>query len=491
MRRLFVLSAFLMAISVLPASVLPASAQGGPGTENFPIRNFGACINLPDFTIETEPDQYNTIFEVPGLFSINFAEYLLPLQSLPATSDDIYNAMIALLDTVQAGDYQRISFAHPEYVSAAVEFTLDGKRMFGMIYRNQNDRLFFLFADKVEGFDMLAIGRAIFAADNTCTRIDDGVNPAPVVLVAEPVLVPGQPRTYRFEALPEHGYTWPFYLYVPRSVRHTHLLIHPNNSGSRSNDFAFHDTEALNWLNGVKSWGDSLGVPVMIPVFPRPEDQLIDGHISPQYLGRGSLEAGYLALHPTMTRHDLQLLAMIEDARLYLDEQGIETDSQVLLWGQSASGLFVTRFAALHPERVKAAVFVLYGWPVVPGESWDGLPLPYPYGLGDVTALTGAPFNLEVFQQIAFMSIMGGQDTNTFAMPWYIGPNYSASDYYQAFVAKFGTGATNFSNAARSIFAAMGCNAEFVIYPELGHTLTAEIQQQSIGFFAAQLDTSP
>jgi hypothetical protein len=144
----------------------------GPGTEDFPIRDFGACINLPDFTVVSNPDRFNTEYEVPGLFTIHFAEYLMPVASPPNNSDEIYGAMVALLETVNASDFSRIGFVHFQYVSAAVEFTLDGKRMFGMIYRNQDDRLFFLFADKVEGFDMLAIGRAIFAADRRCKALE-------------------------------------------------------------------------------------------------------------------------------------------------------------------------------------------------------------------------------------------------------------------------------------------------------------------------------
>jgi hypothetical protein len=169
--------ALLVVAIMLLLSVIPAAAQGGPGTKDFLIRDFGACINLPDFTEVTEPDDFNTVYNVPGLFSINFAQYLMPVASLPASSDEIYGAMISLLDTVSASDYSRIAFTHPQYISAAVEFTLDGKRMFGMIYRNQDDTLFFLFADKVEGFDMLAIGRAIFAANRYCTPIEGLVNP--------------------------------------------------------------------------------------------------------------------------------------------------------------------------------------------------------------------------------------------------------------------------------------------------------------------------
>lgn len=164
-------SLLMLIVAMLLFLVIPADAQGGPGTKDFPIRDFNACINLPDFAAANTPDAFNTVYDVPGLFSINFAEYLLPLEILPATGDDIYSAMINLLNTVNASAYMRVDFNHPEYVSAAVEFTLDGKRMFGMIYRNQDDKLFFLFADKVDGFDMLAIGRAIFAADGRCNPV--------------------------------------------------------------------------------------------------------------------------------------------------------------------------------------------------------------------------------------------------------------------------------------------------------------------------------
>ncbi len=175
LHRRFILTSLLLLI--LPPAILPAAAQGGPGTTDFAIRDFGACINLPDFTQATEPDAFNTVFTVPGLFSINFAEYLLPLDSLPASGDTLYAAMIALLDTVHAGDYTRITFEHDTYLSAAVEFTLDEQRMFGMIYRSLDDRLFFLFADKVEGFDMLAIGRAIFPADGDCAAVEGAAVP--------------------------------------------------------------------------------------------------------------------------------------------------------------------------------------------------------------------------------------------------------------------------------------------------------------------------
>ncbi|MFC1961134.1 hypothetical protein ACFLYO_10530 [Chloroflexota bacterium] len=160
-------SLFVIMIFLLFVGAIPLAAQGGPGTQDFPIRDFDACINLPDFTVESDPDAYNTVFDVPGLFSINFAEFLMTLDKTPRSNDELYGVMLMLLDTVGASDYERRLFDHSDYYSAAAEFTLDGERMFGMIYLNQYGRPFFLFADKAEGFDMLAIGRAIFPARRT------------------------------------------------------------------------------------------------------------------------------------------------------------------------------------------------------------------------------------------------------------------------------------------------------------------------------------
>lgn len=50
MRRFLAFTLIIIAL-ILP---LTAAAQGGPGTRDFPIRDFGACINLPDFTNEAE-----------------------------------------------------------------------------------------------------------------------------------------------------------------------------------------------------------------------------------------------------------------------------------------------------------------------------------------------------------------------------------------------------------------------------------------------------
>lgn len=161
----------LVILAILATSMTPAMAQGGPGTRDFYVRDFEMCINLPDFTVVSNPDVFNTEYDVPGLFTIHFAEYLMPLASLPSNGDEIYGAMVTLLDTVNASNYSRIGFDHYQYVSAAVEFSLDGRRQFGMIYRNQSDKIFFLFADKVDGFDMLAIGRAIFAARRNCRPV--------------------------------------------------------------------------------------------------------------------------------------------------------------------------------------------------------------------------------------------------------------------------------------------------------------------------------
>jgi hypothetical protein len=54
-------------------------------------------------------------------------------------------------------------------------------------------------------------------------------------------------------------------------------------------------------------------------------------------------------------RIDLQLLAMIDDARRRLGARDMPVREEVLMTGFSASGAFVNRFVVLHPARVMAA----------------------------------------------------------------------------------------------------------------------------------------
>ena len=67
-------------------------------------------------------------------------------------------------------------------------------------------------------------------------------------------------------------YNWSYYLYIPSSVKkgvNTHLLVRPNNTGKVDDDIKVHDKGAKGKIKGMKDWAEELGTPILIPVFPR------------------------------------------------------------------------------------------------------------------------------------------------------------------------------------------------------------------------------
>lgn len=76
---------------------------------------------------------------------------------------------------------------------------------------------------------------------------------------------------------------------------------------------------------------------MLVPVFPRPTS---NWQIYTHALDRDSLITTVSGLE----RIDLQLLAMIDDARQRLKERDVLIGNEVFLNGFSASGSFVNRF---------------------------------------------------------------------------------------------------------------------------------------------------
>ncbi|WP_276257342.1 hypothetical protein [Haloglomus litoreum] len=139
------------------------------------------------------------------------------------------------------------------------------------------------------------------------------------------------------------GFEYPYFRYVPPSVGDgVPLLVQPNNTGRSTDDFAVHRRAARETIERgtPRRMADSLGVPLLVPVFPRPRSDPVDGSHYVHQLDRDTLaiEEGPLE------RVDLQLLAMVDHARAALAESDLSVRERVLLNGFSASGNFADRF---------------------------------------------------------------------------------------------------------------------------------------------------
>lgn len=286
-------------------------------------------------------------------------------------------------------------------------------------------------------------------------------------------------------AEPAHGFAWPYLLVMPRptgsdahpppgasaglnahSAGATTLLVVPPNTGFATDDLELLRASTTCTVADQLAAADRLGTPILVPLFPRPAMPSPPGNLYLHALSRASIEARDAHL----TRVDLQLIAMLDHARQRLAAQGHPVQPRVLITGFSASGMFTSRFAVLHPDRVlAAAVGSPGGWPIAPVASAHGEALPYPVGISDVQALTRAPVDLAALRRVRFLFLLGDADTND-AVPYR--DSFSAAD--EALIMRwFGKTPIARWDAARQLYDAAGLHAQYRLYRGVGHEMSS------------------
>lgn len=288
----------------------------------------------------------------------------------------------------------------------------------------------------------------------------------------------------RVEADPARGFQWPYYLVIPPLVTApATLLVEPNNTGAVDDNPAFHELAAESLIRNRASFATTLGCPLLVPAFPRPRNPPAP---EPGGIYTHSLDRFTLQMNGTpIERLDRQLLAMVDDARLRLAAAGVTVSSRFFMTGFSASGMFSSRFALLHPDRLKAAASGSPGgWPIAPVATWQGTNLPYPCGISDLANLVGEAPNVAAFAQLPLFIYVGSVDTNDAydvrGMPAATGAAIkvllnSPADPYIA----------NRWPTAAAIYRSVGSVAVFKVYPGVGHSYSTEINHDLVTFFAS------
>jgi pimeloyl-ACP methyl ester carboxylesterase len=292
-------------------------------------------------------------------------------------------------------------------------------------------------------------------------------------------------RVDRVAANPATGFRSDYYLYVPATLHRdargmATLLVQPNNSGRTSDDIASHQRDA--WLTGFerKRIADDLGVALLVPAFPRTAR---DWRVYTHALDRDVLTTR----DPQLARLDLQLLAMIDDARQRIRARGTPVDPRVLVQGFSASGMFANRFTALHPQRVRAAsIGSPGGWPIAPVAKLGADALPYPAGIADLEALVGTPFDAAAYARVPQYLYMGDADDND-SLDFEDGWDKPAAAEVDRL---FGDTPTARWKAAERLYAQAGADARFELVPGIGHDRKA-LQDRSTAFFRKVLAAAP
>ena len=249
----------------------------------------------------------------------------------------------------------------------------------------------------------------------------------------------------------------------------------PNNTGFATDDLPFLRASGLCEIAQRLGMADRLGVPLLVPLFPRPAVPSEAENLYLHALTRASLTTQV----PAFRRVDLQLVAMMGDARNGLAHAGIAVSSRVLLTGFSAAGSFVNRFALLHPEQVLAvASGSPGGWPTAPVAEAAGEALTWPVGIADVEALTGKALDLRSLKKVAWFFFLGNQDRND-AVPF----RDSFSKSQESIIFRlFGTEPVPRWKEAERLYKAPGLDARFRLYPGVGHVMSPEMDSEVQAF---------
>lgn len=284
------------------------------------------------------------------------------------------------------------------------------------------------------------------------------------------------PDIRKIDAAPEKGFSYPYYLFVPNVTDKTtprYILVSPNNTGSGKDDLAVHEANVKRRMAQVPMAFGKLDVPFLMPVFPRPEK---DWKIYTHALDRDSMTTD----KKEYARFDLQLVAMIDDARKRLAEEKIATEKRVLMYGFSAAGMFTNRFTFLHPDRVlAAAVGSPGGWPIAPVAKFKEKQLRYPIGTDDIKAVSGKTIDSEALRKVRFFVFLGDKDDNDSVV---FSDGYEEEDKNLVFEL-FGKTPVERWETSKKLYADAKLNAEFKLYPDIAHTITPAIIADINAFF--------
>ncbi len=279
------------------------------------------------------------------------------------------------------------------------------------------------------------------------------------------------------------GFHHDYLLFIPKGTpmqKRTVLLVEPNNTGKTFDSIDVHKNSAIRSAsgNGVgNNVATNLTIPFLVPVFPRPDSQpLVYTHA----LDRDVMVANT----PELKRLDLQLLAMITDAKTILKGLQIEVESKFFMTGFSASATFTNRFSLLHPETIKAlAIGGFNGELMLPEKQLNTVKLHYPIGTYDFKKLFHKPFDAATFKKIPQYIYMGALDDND-AVQFDDAYNDTERNLINSHL---GRQVQNRYLKCQEIYQQHQVNAVFKTYENVGHWTTSAMNLDVTKFFLEQM----
>ena len=281
---------------------------------------------------------------------------------------------------------------------------------------------------------------------------------------------------------PKKGFYNDYILFIPKGMprnKELFLLVEPNNTGKITDSMEVHKKHAIA-LASVSSVGNNIStelhIPLLVPIFPRPASkELTYTHA----LDRDVM----LEKTPELQRLDLQLLAMVKDAKALLSKMNVPLAEKFFMNGFSASATFTNRFSFLHPEKIQAlAMGGFNGELMLPQKQINGVALNYPIGSNDFEELFYQKLNLEAYRSIPQFIYMGKQDEND-AVQFDDAYSQQERDIINAHI---GNNVQDRYVKCQQLYKENGIQPVFKSYENIGHWTTADVNLAVIYFFMAQ-----
>jgi len=289
-------------------------------------------------------------------------------------------------------------------------------------------------------------------------------------------------RSVQVPADSDAGFEYPYYLYVPESTQTgpVPMLVEPNNTGTATDDFEQHRDAARKLSRGEYNWtrtySEALAVPLLVPAFPRPRSDPVDGLHYVHALDEQTMRIDSGPLE----RVDLQLRRMVEHAQELLRSMSYPIADDIMLNGFSASGNFVNRFTALHPDIVRSVTAGgVNGTLILPLERAKGHTLDYHIGVADLEEITGERFDIDEWRDVSQLIYMGSEDENDtipYDDAWSDQQRAVALDVYGEDMQD------DRMPYCEGVYDDAGADAQFRIYEGVGHRSPIEIQRDVVAF---------
>lgn len=288
----------------------------------------------------------------------------------------------------------------------------------------------------------------------------------------------------KFPADPGAGFRFEYLVLLPRGIESgkTHSLMVETNNTGLNDTLSVHERGARRAAShsGVGVYvAHKLKLPFLVPIFPRSQTNWT---VYTHALDRDA----FVAKGVDYERLDLQLLAMVEDAKKKLAAMGYPLEEKFLLTGFSASGTFANRLSLLHPTKIKAvATGGINAIAILPVAQVEGKTLNYPLGLADVETITGQPVDLEAFRALPKLLYMGAKDDNDAAA---FEDGYSDEERALVYGLMGKQMIPNRWSFMESQYRQAGVQAQFKTYDHMGHGTDLKILDELVAYFKTYVE---